>query len=155
LDSDDQTHRIRALSDAAAIRALTVLLDEHGLRPAALELSSAVAECDVRGLGKFAVPGAAPASDADVARSALAYVAVADGGIVAEAVDYARSPSERVDLETVSVIAAVVALLQTEVVVKRNTRGKWTLTIHKHAARDSALARVLSALHSRIGGGSQ
>jgi hypothetical protein len=83
----------------------------------------------------------------------LEYTAVADSGIVAEVVDYARSPSERVDLEAVSVMAAVVVLLQTEVVVKRNVQGKWSVTVHKHAARDSALGHVLSTLYSRIGGG--
>jgi hypothetical protein len=156
LDGGERARRIWALSDAEAIRALVVLLDERGLRTAAKELSPTVAQCDALDAGElrqFAVLGASAASEADLARSILEYTAVADSGVVAEAVDYARSPSERVDLETISVMAAVVTLLQTEVVVKRNVRGQWSLIVHKHATRDSALGRVLSALYSRIGGG--
>ncbi len=147
---------IRALSDVEAIRALAVLLDERGLRTAAQQLSSAVAQrdaLDVGELAQYSDPLESVVSEADLARLVLEYVAVADRSLVAEVVSYARSPAERVDLQTVSVVAAVVALLQTEVMVKRDARGKWSVTVHKHAAQNSALARVLSTLYSQIGGG--
>ncbi len=74
-------------------------------------------------------------------------------GTVSDAVEYAQSPADRFDPVVLPVAVLVVTLLQTEVVVKRDQNAKWTLTIHKHALRDSALGRVLAALLSQITGG--
>ncbi|MFI5781163.1 hypothetical protein [Nocardia sp. NPDC051570] len=148
LNKDGFERDIRALSDEEAVCALSVLLDERGLRGAAQRLSLEVDQAQ----GAIDIP---VVSDADLARCALEYLADADRGTVQEAVDYALSPSERIDPVTISVTAIVLALLQTEVVVKRDVRGRWSLTVHKKAVRESALGRVLSALYSRIGGGRQ
>ncbi|GHC57551.1 hypothetical protein [Streptomyces cinnamoneus] len=60
---------------------------------------------------------------------------------------------ERLDPFMLPVAGLVITLLQTEVVMKRDTRGKWSLTIHKRALRDSALGRVLTALLSQVTSG--
>ncbi|MFI0743179.1 hypothetical protein ACH4PU_34655 [Streptomyces sp. NPDC021100] len=71
---------------------------------------------------------------------------------VGGAVEHARSPRERLDPVTLSVTALVVALLRTEVSVKRDPRGGWSLSVHKRALRDSVLGRVLTALPSHLNG---
>ena len=47
---------------------------------------------------------------------------------------------------TLSVGVLVVLALQTEVKLTRNPQGRWTLTVHKHPMRDSALGQVISKL---------
>ncbi|MFD7862733.1 hypothetical protein [Streptomyces sp. NPDC059783] len=146
---DEQVHRIRALSDAEAVRALAVLVEDRGLLPSAME--SAVPDEELRDSLKAAgvEPGGGEGED-DVARAVLEYLALSGDGVVGEAVEYVRSPMERFDPVSVSVGVLAVTLLQTEVVVKRDVRGRWSVTVHKRALKDAALAKVLTALLSHL-----
>ncbi|MFD0417028.1 hypothetical protein [Streptomyces sp. NPDC127108] len=157
---DQLERRIRALSDEAAVRALTALVEERGLLPDAkkcpwndAELRDALDAADV---AAYASVEQADATEGELARAALEYAAdLGDGEArtVSEAVDFAQEPNVRFDPVALSVTVLVVVLLQTEVVVKRDTRGRWALTIHKRAMRDAALGRVFTALLSRLSGG--
>ena len=146
---DEQVREIRALSDVEAVRALTVLVEDRGLLSSALEL--AVPDEELRDALKAAgvEPGGGE-GEGHVARATLEYVALSGDGVVGEAVEYVRSPMERFDPVTVSVGVLAVTLLQTEVVVKRDARGRWSVTVHKRALKDAALARVLTALLSHL-----
>ncbi|MEY9948081.1 hypothetical protein [Kitasatospora sp. GAS1066B] len=146
------------LSDKEAIRALVAVVEDRGLLPAAeqlpqgTELRNAV---DAGDLKAYREPGEA-ASEGELARAALECVAALHEDLastVGEAVEYAQSPTDRFDPVTLPVAVLVITLLQTEVIVKRDPRGKWSLTIHKRAARDSAVGKLLTALLSRITGG--
>ncbi|WP_406292902.1 hypothetical protein OG948_00745 [Embleya sp. NBC_00888] len=156
----DLEQSIRALSDDEAIRALTVLAEERGLLPAAHRLSpdggGLRAVVDAVELERYLGSGQPESSDGELARRVLEYaVALREdlADTVGEAVAYARSPMDRFDPVTLSIAALAITLLQTEVVVKRDPRGRWSLTIHKRALRDSTLGRVLTALLSQITNG--
>ncbi|GAB2722596.1 hypothetical protein [Kitasatospora kifunensis] len=156
---EDLAQQIRALSDAEAVRALAALVEERGLLadtaqlPGADELRDAVATGDREA---YLRPGGPVVTDGELARVALEGTATLDDGlaaVVGEAVEYAQGPMDRFDLAAVSVAALVITLLQTEVTAKRDTHGKWSLTIRKQAVRDSALGRLLTALLSQLTGG--
>ncbi|WEH33970.1 hypothetical protein PZB75_11670 [Streptomyces sp. AM 4-1-1] len=157
---DDLEQRIRALSDDEAIRALAELMEERGLLPAADQLPSTEAELaasvTVVDAEAYLRPDQPTPSDGQLARSALEYAAAQREDLVetvSEAVDYARSPADHPESFTLPVAVLVITLLQTEVILKRSSGGRWSLTIHKRALRDSALGRVLTELISRITGG--
>ncbi|MGW5861452.1 hypothetical protein ACWFRJ_04645 [Streptomyces sp. NPDC055239] len=151
---------VRGLSDEAAVQALTAVVEERGLLPDArqstwdgAELGNALDPVDVE---TYLRPGQPVVSEGELARAALEYAASLSDDLaqtVGEAVEYAQSPMQRLDPVSLSVTVLVVVLLQTEVVVKRDTRGRWSLAIHKRAMRDAALGRVFTALLSRITGG--
>jgi hypothetical protein len=160
---DDVELRISELSDEASVRALTALVEERGLLSAArqlppeqLDVLQAAPRADVE---HYVPPGQPTASDGELARAVLAYAASAQmesagmAGLVDEAVAYAQSPMDRMEPVALSVVALAVTFLQTEVVVKRDPRGRWSFTIHKRAMRDSSLGHVLTALLSRITSG--
>ncbi|MGW3657577.1 hypothetical protein ACWD6R_18650 [Streptomyces sp. NPDC005151] len=160
LSQDDLEQSIRALSDDEAIRALTALAEERGLLPAAHRFSPEGgrlrAGVDAVELERYLDPGQPELSGGELARRVLEYaVALREdlANTVGEAVAYARSPMDRLDPVTLPVAALAITLLQTEVVVKRDPRGRWSLTIHKRAMRDSSLGRVLTALLSQITSG--
>ncbi|MCA1220718.1 hypothetical protein [Streptomyces sp. 8L] len=171
---DELMREIGALSDVEAVRALTVLVEDRGLLSSASELDlsddelkdaldaagdalkpareqpgAAAGPPDAAGTG----PGAADGGAGGVARAVLEYAALGGDGVVAEAVEYARSPMERFDPVSLSVGVLAVTLLQTEVVVKRDARGKWSATVHKRALKDAALVKVLTALLAHLTGG--
>ncbi|MFE0177525.1 hypothetical protein ACFWZ2_34965 [Streptomyces sp. NPDC059002] len=151
---------VRALSDEAAVRALAAVVEERGLLAEAHRQGWDGAELgetlDAGDAAEYLGSGQPAVSEGELARVTLEY-AVSLGEdmarTVGEAVAYARSPMERLDPVSLAVPVLVVVLLQTEVVVKRDTRGKWSLTIHKRAMKDAALGRVFTALLSRLGGG--
>ncbi|MFE4868258.1 hypothetical protein [Streptomyces sp. NPDC056682] len=157
---DELEQGIQGLSDEAAVRALMAVAEERGVLTEASELPSGAAELaagvDAADLEAYLPDRAQLAvSDGELARAVLEYAARSDdlAGTVGEAVAYARSPMDRFDLVGFPVTALVIAILQTEVIVKRDRHGKWSLTIHKRALRDSALGKVLTGLLSRITGG--
>ncbi|MEV5977741.1 hypothetical protein [Streptomyces sp. NPDC052114] len=160
LDQDRLERDVRTLSDEAAVQALAAVVEERGLLDAArqyvwdgAELSETL---DAGYVSEYVLPGQPVPTEGELARAMLAYAASLGEDMartVDEAADYARSPRERFDLVTLAVPVLVVVLLQTEVAVKRDTRGKWSLTIHKRAMKDAALGRVFTALLSRISGG--
>ncbi|MCM3805957.1 hypothetical protein ND808_08705 [Streptomyces sp. DR7-3] len=152
--------RIRELSDEVAIRALSVVVEERGLLPVAVQCPWNGSELrvapDSEDLEAYLRPGQPEGTDGELARAALEYVATLGDDAactVSEAIEYAQSPMERFDPVALSVTVLVAVLLQTEVVVKRDTRGRWSLAIHKRALRDAALGRVFAALLSRITSG--
>ncbi|WP_405559489.1 hypothetical protein [Streptomyces sp. NBC_01180] len=160
LSQGELEQSIRGLSDGEAIRALTALTEERGLLPAAHRLSpdggGLSAVVDAVDLERYLSPAQSDLSDGELARRVLEYGAVLREDLadtVGEAVVYARSPMDRLDPVTLSVAALAITLLQTEVLVKRDPRGRWSLTIHKRAIRDSSLGRVLTALLSQITSG--
>ncbi|KJY41870.1 hypothetical protein VR41_10405 [Streptomyces sp. NRRL B-1568] len=154
---NDLAQEIRTLSDEQAVRALTVLVEDRGLLATAAGIPMTDEELR-EALGTAAATGQLPAPNGssvgagDVARAALELAAKqADLATVAgEAVDYARAPMDRFDPVSVSIGALVVTLLQTEVTVKRDVSGRWSLTVHKRALRDAALGRLLAALLSHL-----
>ncbi|MBM7168958.1 hypothetical protein JQK87_11125 [Streptomyces sp. G44] len=151
---------IRELSDEAAVRALAAVVEERGLLPRAHaadwdgeELAETLESEDV---AEYVGPDRPEATEGELARATLAYAASQGEDLsrtVGEAVDYARSPMQRFDPVGLSVTVLVVVLLQTEVRVRRDTEGKWSLTIHKRAMKEAALGRVFTALLSRVSGG--
>ncbi|MEU8971498.1 hypothetical protein AB0D11_19890 [Streptomyces monashensis] len=158
---DDLALEIRTLSDEAAVRALTALVEDRGLLAPAADtdvpdeaLRDALAAAAAAGQlpAPAPAPDGSPAGEGDVARAALEHAAARPelAGVAGEAVEYAQSPADRFDPVSVSIGALVVALLQTEVVVKRDVRGRWSLTVHKRALRDAALGRLLTALLSHL-----
>ncbi|MEW2069812.1 hypothetical protein [Streptomyces sp. NPDC007346] len=155
-DDPAQTQNIRTLSDAEAVRALTALVEDRGLLPSTGDLPATAEELrdavDAEVVADHLPPGVPPVSQGDLARAALEYAATQEdlASVVDEAVEHARSPMDRIDPVSVSVAALAVTLLQTEVVVKRDNRGRWSLTVHKRALRDSALGRLLTALLTHL-----
>ncbi|MFF5406669.1 hypothetical protein ACFY8K_29205 [Streptomyces misionensis] len=149
---DELVREIRALSDTEAVRALTVLVEDRGLLSSAQEIGPAQGELG-QALRAAGVEPGEGGGEGDVARAALEFAALQGDGVVAEAVEYVRSPMERFDPVTVAVAVLAVTLLQTEVVVDRDRRGRWKVTVHKRALKDAALARVLTALLSHLTNG--
>lgn len=158
-NSGELAQRIRGLSDEQAVRALLALVEDQGLLPLAsqlpqgAELEEAV---DARDAKAYQPLDGTVVTEGELARAALEFVSDFHEelvGMVGDAVEYAQSPTDRFDLVVLPVAVLVVMILQTEVVMKRDQRGKWSLTIHKHALGDSALGRVLAALLSQITGG--
>ncbi|MFD4633029.1 hypothetical protein ACFVYR_05490 [Streptomyces sp. NPDC058284] len=151
---------IRALPEETAVRALAVVVEERGLLAEAgrcpwgdAELTEAATAGD---LAAYLPPGRPEVTEGELARATLEYVASRDEDMartVGEAVDYARSPMERFEPVALSGTVLVVVLLQTEVAVKRDTRGRWSFTLHKRAMKDAALGRVFTALLTRLTGG--
>ena len=52
----------------------------------------------------------------------------------------------------VAIGAAAIVLLQTEIKIERNARGKWSILFHKHPMRESTLGHVVTALISYFKG---
>ena len=156
---DDLTKAIGALSDTEALQALTVLLEDRGLLSQAEDMPATDEELrgavDAKDAAEYLPPEQLPLAEGDLARIALEYAAAQEEwrGVVGEAVEYASSSIDRFDPVVVPVGVLVVTLLQTEVVVKRDPRGRWSLTVHKRALRDAALGRLLTALLSHFTSG--
>jgi hypothetical protein len=146
---DEQIREIRALSDVEAVRALTLLVEDRGLLSSAMETALHDEELGEALKAAGLEPGGGE-GEGDVARAALEYVALSGDNVVGEAMEYVRAPMERFDPVSVSVGVLAVTLLQTEVVVKRDVRGRWSVTVHKRALKDAALVRVLTALLSHL-----
>jgi hypothetical protein len=158
---DDLTQDIGTLSETQAVQALTVLLEDRGLlqsaqdMPATEEELRTAVDTESAEFAEYLPPDRSPVGEGDLARAALAYAAAQEdwSGVVGEAVEYARSSADRFDPVLVPVGVLVVTLLQTDVVVKRDPRGRWSLTVHKRALRDASLGRLLTALLSHLTGG--
>lgn len=87
-------------------------------------------------------------STGDLARSALLYYAEFHPNAITtvdEAITYATGPAERFDVATLALGALVLAALQTEIELKRDTRGKWSFQLRKKAVSDSTLGKVITA----------
>ncbi|MGW2641273.1 hypothetical protein [Streptomyces sp. NPDC001348] len=156
---DDLLQEIRTLSEAEAVRALTALVEDRGLISSANDMPVTDDELrvavDTEETAEYLQSISSSVGEGDLARLALEYAAVHEdlADVVVEAVEYAGSPSDRFDPVSLSVGVLVVTLLQTEVMVKRDARGRWSLTVHKRALRDSTLSRLLTALLSHLTNG--
>ena len=85
-------------------------------------------------------------SEGDLARAALIYHAGSSPDAtetVQQAIKYASSAGERFDPVTLTVGALVIAVMQTEVKIKRDSQGRWSFEMHKKAMRDSTLGQVI------------
>jgi hypothetical protein len=92
------------------------------------------------------LPGA-PSSDGDLARVALQYYAASghsSAEVIDQAITYVIGPAERFDVATLALGALVLAILQTELELKRDTRGHWYFRLHKKAASDSVLGQFIT-----------
>jgi hypothetical protein len=88
-----------------------------------------------------AQPGA-PADPGGLARAALQHLAATRPDlipVITHAIEF-PGPALR-DPVTLTVGAVVLLALQTEIKLTRDTRGHWTLTMHKHPVRDSTLGQ--------------
>jgi len=145
------TDAISALTDQQAIRVLALTLDHAAPLPDParlrdLDTGLRQAVTADTGLADYAEPGDQQASPGDLARATLLYLAASQpalvpviGQAIGLADDTTREP-------TLLVGALVVLALQTEIKLTRSQAGKWTLTVHKHAAKDSTLGQVISKL---------
>ncbi|MEU5048664.1 hypothetical protein [Streptomyces sp. NPDC021096] len=154
---DDLVNDVRTLSESEALRALTVLVEESGL--ATLTMDTPAMETGLDGATdavEYIPPvGHSAITEGGLARLALEYAATQGDrdGLLVEILEYARSPVDRFDPTAVPVGVLIVTLLQTEVLAKRHPSGKWSLTVHKRALRDSTLGRLLTALLSHLTNG--
>ena len=86
-------------------------------------------------------------SPGDLARATLRYQAETSKdwlNAVDSAITYVNKPGERFGLEPLALGSLVLAVLQTDLKLKRGTDGHWSFQLHKKAASDSALARVIT-----------
>lgn len=150
-DPDSLQSRIAALSDGQAIQVLGLVVEDAQLRIPADDwdsieshLGDAIKASD---LGIYEPPPGISYSDGDLARAALKYYAESSSDAtdsVGQAIAYASESGERFDPVTLTVGALVLAVLQTDVKLKRDTQGRWSFELHKKAMRDSTLGQVIS-----------
>jgi len=149
-DPDSLQKRIAALDDEQASQALGLVVEDAQLPAPAddwdnLEshLGEAIAASD---LDLYRPAPGTSYSEGDLARAALIYYAESSrdaASTVRQAIDYATNAGERFDPVTLAVGALAVAVMQTEVKLKRDAQGRWSFELHKKAMRDSALGRVI------------
>ena len=99
-------------------------------------------------------PAAPPPTDADLARAAIAVAAEdpATRDVIDGLIDLGTPPTMGV-VETLAVVTAAFAILQTKVKIKRTPAGKWSIEIAKEAASDGLLKALAHALMRALGGG--
>lgn len=142
---------ISELTDQQAIRVLALTLDHAAPLPDAAtlrDLDTALRQAITTGpaLTDYADPGPEQASPGDLARATLLHLAAQPVliPVITRAVGMAGDDTTRDP--TLLVGALVVLALQTEIKLTRNQAGKWALTLHKHAAKDSTLGQVITKL---------
>ena len=64
-----------------------------------------------------------------------------------QAITYGIGSGERFDPVTLTVGGLVIAVLQTDIKLKRDPAGHWSFELHKKAMRDSTLGRVHHHFH--------
>ena len=149
--SDSLQKQIAALADEQAIQVLGLVVEDARLPVLADDwdsveshLGEAVAASH---LDLYEPTPSTSYSEGDLARAALRYYAESGSDAadtIQQAIAYASSPGERFDPVTLTVGALVIAVLQTDVKLKRDARGRWSFELHKKAMRDSALGQVIS-----------
>jgi hypothetical protein len=148
---DSLQKRIATLTDEQAIQVLGLVVEDAQLPVPADDWDSveshlgeaiAASHLDVY----EPIPGTSY-SEGDLARDALRYYAESSSGAagtIEQAIAYASGSGERFDPVTLAVGALVIAVLQTDVKLKKDARGQWSFELHKKAMRDSTLGRVIS-----------
>lgn len=149
--------RIDALDDERATLVLRIVVGYIRLSVPTEDWTSAkdhLIEAVVSsGLDAYRPTAGASCSDGDLARAALHYLAESgedNVDVIDRSITYASRPGERFGLETLALGALVLAVLQTDLKLKRDTRGRWTFELHKKAMSDSALARVITTFIGRF-----
>lgn len=154
---DATRNRIFTLSDEQAVQALTIVVQHDQLPVPANDWDSAknhIKEAiKSSGLDAHASPADAPCSDGDLARITLQYWAESSQHateVVDETITYLSEPGERFDPVTLGLSGLVLAVLQTDIKLKRDSKGNWTFELHKTPMRDSTLGKVITAFISRF-----
>jgi hypothetical protein len=150
--SDPVQEQIAALNDEQAIQVLELVVEDAQLpTPDAAEwhsIQSHLGEAITAShLDLYQPNPDTTYSEGDLARAALTYHAESSPDAtktVQQAIQYASSAGERFDPVTLAVGALAIAVMQTEVKLKRDTHGKWSFELHKKAMRDSTLGQVIS-----------
>lgn len=145
---------IHTLTDPEALRLLSLVAGPH-LRAASPEapppaaLLAALADT----FGGLPETAAQPPADGDLARAALALAAAdpATAGGIEVLLEDGTPPTMGV-VETVAVVTAALAILQTEVTFERTTTGKVRVKLHKRAASDGLLKGLAQLLMKALGG---
>ena len=150
-DLDSLNERIARLDDQQAPLVLRLLVEHDRLHVPANDwdsarhhLKEAIAGSD---LGVYMPPSGTAYSNGDLARTALLYYAEAHpnaNSTIDEAITYATGPAERFDIAALALGALVLAVLQTEINLERDTQGKWSFRLQKKAVSDSTLAKVIT-----------
>jgi hypothetical protein len=149
--------QISSLNDEQAIQALKIVVQHDQLPVPTSDWDSAkdhIKEAiESSGLDAHAPPADAPCSDGDLARITLQYWAESgqhSAGVVGGAISYVSEPGERFDPVTLSLGGLVLAILQTDLKLKRDSKGNWTFELHKTPMRDSTLGKVITAFIGRF-----
>jgi hypothetical protein len=129
-DLDSIQARIAHLDDQQAPLVLQLLVEHDRLNVPADDWDSARHHLKeaiaVSGLDTYRPSQDTTYSNGDLARSALLYYAESHPGAINtidEAIIYATGPAERFDIATLALGALVLAALQTEIKLERNTQG--------------------------------
>jgi hypothetical protein len=149
--------QISSLSDEQAIQALKIVVQHDQLPVPTSDWESAkdhIKEAiKSSGLDAHAPPADARCSDGDLSRITLQYWAESGqhaAAVVNEAITYVSEPGERFDPVTLSLGGLVLAILQTDLKLKRDSKGNWTFELHKTPMRDSTLGKVITAFIGRF-----
>jgi hypothetical protein len=154
---DTTRSQISSLSDEQAIQALKIVVQHDQLPVPASDWDSAkdhIKEAiESSGLDAHALAANTLCSDGDLARITLQYWAESGqhaAEVVDEAITYVSEPGERFDPVTLSIGGLVLAILQTDLKLKRDSKGNWTFELHKTPMRDSTLGKVITAFIGRF-----
>ena len=154
---DATGRQISSLSDEQAIQVLKIVAEHDQLSIPTSDWDSAkdhIREAiKTSGLDAHIPPAGTTCSDGDLARITLQYWAESGkhaAGVVDEAIAYVNEPGERFDPVTLTLGGLVLAILQTDLKLKRDSKGSWTFELHKTPMRDSTLAKVITAFIGRF-----
>ena len=142
--------QVAALSDEEAVAALALVLERQGQKvdPFAWQqdepkLRQALTQPD---LTQVATPEPA-ASQGEVARTALAYLAEQDDtrGLVERAIAV-RPRADRFDPATLAVGALVLMAFHAEIKLERDPAKGWSFRFHTRPLKDSTIGKLLGQL---------
>jgi len=151
---------IQALSGDQAARVLALTVDHAAPLPDPGQLRSLdsglrAAFTGDNELAEYASPADQSAEPGELAKATLLYLASTHADLVpviSRAVEMADDSTRE---PTLFIGALVVLALQTEVKLARDSRGKWTFTMHKRPLRDSTLGQIITKLISTYFPGGQ
>lgn len=156
-DLETTRSQISSLNDNQAILTLKIVIDHDHLPVPADDWDSAESHITeaitTSGLDIYAPSADIPCSDGDLARITLRYRAESSkeaAEVIDQSIEYAKRPGERFDPVTLALSGLVLAILQTDLKLKRDSKGNWTFELHKKPMKDSTLAKVITAFISRF-----
>lgn len=150
-DLDSIQKRIDSLDDQQAPLVLHLVVEHDRLPIPAAEWDTASTHVReviaASSLEAYLPPPGALYSAGDLARVALRYYADSSHSsldTIDQAITYATGPAERFGMTTLALGALVLAVLQTEIELKRGAGGQWSFRLHKKAASDATLGKVIT-----------